>query len=104
MARRSQFTVDAQAVQGNEGARVTFKALKMRQVKAYREENVGDRDMLQAHILGWVGIVDDAGNPLPNPAEDPEALGELYVQEHQALVRVFLQGPDGAEAKNSPTP
>ena len=98
--RRSQFTVDAEAIQGNEGATVTFRALKVREMREYRATEMTDRDLLEAHVLGWVGIVDDAGKPLPSPADDPEVLGELYLHEVQAMAALMYQGPDGPEAKN----
>ena len=98
--RRSQFTVNAEAIQGNEGATVTFKALRVREMREYRATEMTDRDLLEAHVLGWVGIVDDAGQPLPSPADDPEVLGELYIHEQQALARLLFQGPDGDSAKN----
>jgi len=98
--RRGTFTVDAETIQGNEGATVTFRALKVREMREYRATEMTDRDLLEAHVLGWVGIVDDAGKPLPSPADDPEVLGELYLHEVQAMAALMYQGPDGPEAKN----
>ena len=101
LMRRSQFTVDAEAIQGNEGATVTFRALKVREIREYLADPVRrDRDVVEEHVLGWVGIVDDAGKPLPSPADDPEVLGELYMHEVQAMAALMYQGPDGPEAKN----
>jgi len=71
--RRTTFTIDASSVQGNEGAEVTFRALKVRE---------------------------DSGKPLPSPADDPDVLGELYVHEQLALARLLFSGPDGDSVKN----
>jgi hypothetical protein len=98
--RRNQFTVDAESVQGNEGAEVTFKALKVRTIREYRETEMTDRDLLEKHIVSWSGIVDDDDKELPNPTDEPGILGELYVHEQVALARLLFQGPDGPEAKN----
>jgi len=98
--RRSTFTVDASSVQGNEGAEVTFRALKVREVREYRETAMTDADLLREHVTAWTGIVDDSGKPLPSPADDPDVLGELYVHEQLALARLLFSGPDGDSVKN----
>ena len=98
--RRNQFTVSAESVQGNAGAEVTFKAILVSVWNEYRTTPMNDSDMLKAHMLSWVGIVDDHGKPLPSPADDPEALDKLYLHEQQALALLLFQGPDGPEAKN----
>ncbi len=101
MPRRSQFTVSAESVQGNEGATVTFSCLKVREVREYREQDdLDDREMLKRHVIKWSGIVDDSGNELPSPRDEPDILGELYVHEQRALTRLMWAGPDGPEAKN----
>jgi hypothetical protein len=100
MPRRSQFTVDAESVQGNAGATATFKSLKVREVREYRETEMTDADLLQQHVLSWSGFVDDQGKALPSPADEPGILGELYVHEQLALSRLLFQGPDGPDAKN----
>jgi hypothetical protein len=98
--RRATFTVDARTVQGNEDATVTFKALKVREVREYRESDMTDADLLREHVLSWSGIVDDDGHPLPDPTDEPGVLGELYVHEQAAIARLLFLGPDGADAKN----
>ena len=98
--RRGTFKVDATEVQGNEGAEVTFRALKVREMREYRDSPMTDRELLEAHVMDWAGIVDDDGKPLPSPSEDPMVLGELYLHEQQALARLLFQGPDGISAKN----
>jgi len=98
--RRSQFTVDAESVQGNAGAEVTFKALKIREVRAYQETDQTDTELLAEHIVAWAGFIDDNGKKLPSLADDPDVMGELYLHERQHLIRLLFQGPDGANAKN----
>ena len=99
--RRKTFTVDAESVQGIEGAEVTFKNIRVRDQREYLDNpEVTDSVMLQRHIISWSGIVDDNENDLPDPVDDPDVLGELYISEQQALTRLLWQGPDGASAKN----
>lgn len=98
--RRSEFTVDAESVQGNAGTTVTFRALKVGEMHVYRTTDRTDRDVLKAQILGWVGIIDDDEKPLPSPADQPDIVDELYMHEQQAMVRLLFQGPDGDSAKN----
>ena len=100
MARRGSFTVDAESVQGNPGAEVTFRALKVREVNEYRNSTQTDEDLLQAHVVSWSGILDDDGHELPSPEDEPGALGELYVHEQFALARLLFAGPDGLSVKN----
>lgn len=98
--RRNQFTCSAESIQGNADATVTFRALKVREVREYRETSMTDSDLLREHVLSWVGIQDDNGADLPSPADDPDALGELYIHEQQALAAMLFMGPDGPQAKN----
>ena len=98
--RRNQFTIDAESVQGNAGAEVTFKALKVREVRAYRATDMTDHELLAEHVVAWSGIVDDKDKELPNPADEPEVLGELYIHEQLELARLLFAGPDGEHAKN----
>ena len=97
---RNQFVVSAESVQGNAGAEVTFKALKMREVREYRTLGISDGEVLKEHLMSWSGFVDDNDKALPSPADDPEVLGELYLHEQQALARLLFQGPDEENAKN----
>lgn len=101
MTRRSKFTVDAESVQGNEGAKVTFSSLTVGEWKAYRaSDEVNDVSLVRSHVLSWSGIVDDQGKELPNPADDPAVHDGLYMHEQRALARLLWAGPDGADAKN----
>jgi hypothetical protein len=98
--RRNQFTVDAESVQGIAGAEVTFRCLKVRDVREYQGTGMTDADLIKRHVLSWSGIVDDEGHELPSPSDEPDVLGELYVHEQLALARLLFQGPDGEAAKN----
>jgi hypothetical protein len=101
MPRRNRFTVDAESVQGNAGATVTFRCITMGEVQEFNDvDEVTDRVMLQRHILSWSGIVDDDDHEMPNPTDEPDILGALYVHEQRALVRLLWAGPDGPDAKN----
>ena len=97
--RQNSFTVDAKSVQGIDGAEVTFRALKVREVREYRTTGMTDSELLAAHVLEWSGFVDD-GHDLPSPTDEPDILGELYVHEQLELARLLFQGPDGDAAKN----
>lgn len=99
--RRKTFTVDAESVQGNPSAEITFKNVRVRDWNEYIDDpDVTDSVMLQRHVASWSGIVDDNEKDLPDPVDDPGVLGELYVAEQQAITRLLWQGPDGASAKN----
>lgn len=99
--RRKTFTVDAGSVQGNEDAEITFKNVKVRDWRKYIDDPaITDSVMLQRHVVSWSGIVDDNEKDLPDPVDDPDVLGDLYVSEQQAITRLLWQGPDGASAKN----
>jgi len=97
--RKSQFTVDAESVQNNAGAEVTFHCVTVKEMRVYRTTEQTDAELLQEHILTWSGIVDDEGNELPNPADDPEVLGKLYVDELTALGLLLLTGLNGEHVK-----
>jgi len=98
--RGAQFTVDAESVQGNEGATVTFSALKVREWREYRTTEMTDIDLVRAHVVAWSGIVGDDGKELPSPADEPTVIDELYMHEQAALARLLWQGPLGDSAKN----
>lgn len=99
--RRNQFTVNAESVQGNAGATVTFRCVRVREMNAWRDDpEQNDSTMLQTHVVDWGGFEDDDGTALPSPAAYPEVLGELLLHEQRALVEMLLRGPDGPQAKN----
>lgn len=98
--RRNQFTVDAESVQGNADAKVTFKALKVGQHREYLTTKMTDLELLKAHLLGWAGIVGDDEKPLPSPEDQPDILDELYLQEVVSFVKLLFKGPDEDGPKN----
>lgn len=101
MARRNQFTVDAESVQGNAGAEVTFKRITWGERDRYlNEPEYGDTDILREHLVDWHGIEDDEGHEIPSPKDEPGVVAVLYIDEVTALVRLLFQGPDGENAKN----
>ena len=101
MPRRNTFTVDAESVQGNAGATVTFSMLTVGEWKGYGQDpEINDHTLIREHIISWTGIVDDEDQPLPSPADEPDVLDALYMHEQRILARLLFQGPDGESAKN----
>ena len=101
MARRNQFTVDAESVQGEAGAEATFSCITIREWREWRDDpKTTDEDLLSEHLVTWSGFVDDEGAELPSPKDEPLIVGELYIHEQRALVLLLLAGPDGESAKN----
>lgn len=91
MTRRNQFTVDAESVQGNAGAEVTFKAIKVREWEAYRTDpSMGLPDLLGTHVIDWSGFTDDDGHALPSPKDEPSITAELYFHEMRELQRLLI--------------
>jgi hypothetical protein len=100
MPRRNSFTVDAEEVQGEQGAEITFRSLEVGTWAEYRETTMTDRELLQRQVISWSGIVDATGKPFPSPDDDPSVLDRLYLHEQAAIARLLFQGPDGTSAKN----
>jgi hypothetical protein len=100
MRRYKTFTVDAESVQGNAGASVTFRTLKVRTVSEYNTTEMTDEDLLRQQIESWSGFEDDEGRELPSPSDEPDILGELYLPEKTTLLRLLFRGPDEDTAKN----
>lgn len=101
MPRKSTFTVDAEGVQGNAGATATFHCITIGEHREWRESpTTTDADLLRGHLVSWAGMVDDEGQPLPSPDADPTVLDRLYQHEQNALIRLFVAGPEGPSAKN----
>jgi len=94
MARRSTFIADAESVQGNKGATVTFRAITVDEFKDYlAKDEITDKDMLATHVIAWKGIEDDDGNALPVPKDEPGIVGSLYLSELKALSKLLFAGP-----------
>jgi hypothetical protein len=101
MARRNQFKVDAESVQGNPGAEITFRKLTVAKREQYRtDRDYNDLELVREHIIDWHGIEDDNGNEIPSPKDEPGADAALYVDEITEMARLLFQGPDGIFAKN----
>ena len=101
MSRQNQFTVDAESVQGIEGAEATFRCMKVRVFREWRDDpDSSNRSILEQQLVSWRGFVDDAGAELPQPNDEPGVIDELYAHEQQSLVLLLLAGPKGESAKN----
>lgn len=91
-------------IQGD-GSWVIVAALKvaeMRKYQGYAEADDFDAfelgiDVLRTHVFEW-NWVDDAGNPFPQPKDDPSVMDELTDAEVEFL-STCIQGSE-AEVKN----
>lgn len=92
MSRRSTFTANAESVQGNKGATVTFKAITLDGWDDYTNSPKTDKELLAEHVIAWEGVEDDDGNAMPNPADEPGIIGKLYTAEKSALMRLLYNG------------
>jgi len=100
MPRRSTFTVNAEAVQDEEGAEVTFSCITVGERQEYLDTEMNDIDLVKSHVVSWSGIIDNDGHELPSPVDDPAVINALYMHEIRELSRLLWAGPDGASAKN----
>ena len=100
MARRSTFIADAESVQGNAGATVTFKAITLDGWADYVSSPTTDKELLTEHVISWEGIEDDDGHDLPLPSDEPGIIGQLYTAERDALMRLLYKGAPAIPAKN----
>jgi len=96
--RRNQFTVNAESVQGNPAATVTFRGLTVAEWEEWFNpvSRVTDADILRAHLAGWDGFEDEEGQALPNPPD----VAALYLHEVKELCRLLMRGPSETSAKN----
>lgn len=103
--RRTVKEVDASEVQG-EGAIVVISGVKVKEIRRIRtlansEKDVDEFEMglelVAKHIIDW-NWVDDAGERLPTPKEDPSVIDELTDEEAVFLTQLLI-GP-GEETKN----
>ena len=100
MSRRSTFIADAESVQGNKGATVTFKAITLDEWDEYVTTPKTDRELLTERVVAWKGIVDDDDFELPSPADDQAIIGKLYTAEKDALMRLLYSGAPAIPVKN----
>ena len=99
--RNAAFTVDAQQVQGNPGATVTFRAVTVGERREYLDSpDVDNVVMLQRHVVSWTGIVGNDDRELPNPADEPQAINALFMHEMNEMHRLLWLGPNGEPSKN----
>lgn len=97
--RKNTFTIDASSVQNIEGATITFKVLKRKEWKAWRDDpETDDDDIILSHVVSWHAIIDENGNELPSPKDEPGSIGELFFHEVPMIANLLLQGPDGPDA------
>jgi hypothetical protein len=102
--RQSVKTYKSDIVQG-EGSFVKTTAVKVKEIRQIRkhakDEDFDDFEggikLLADHIIKW-NWVDDEGQPLPCPKDDPEVINELTNEESEYLVGL-LMGERG-ESKN----
>lgn len=93
------FRIDANSVQGVEGATITSKAVLRSDWKLYGESDEhGDEWFILKHVTSWSGILDANGKELPSPKDEPGALDNLYMHESGRIARLIAQGPDGPDA------
>jgi len=86
-------------VQG-EGSYIVLAAIKVKQVREMRkkakdpefDDFEGGVALLAEHILSW-NFVDDEGNPLPLPKDDPTVIDELTNEESEFIVDLLLSAP-----------
>lgn len=96
-----QFPCDE--IQG-EGSYVVVTAVKVREIRGIRkkakdpefDDFEGGIQLLARHIVKW-NFVDDEGNPLPIPSEDPKVIDELTDEESQFLVGCIMGEPKNSE-------
>ena len=102
MTRRdTQFTVNAESVQGNEGATATFQHITVGERLEYlADDEINDFIMVRRHLLSWSGIVDNDDRELPDPKDEPGVFDALYLPEMRALALIMWRGPDEADSKN----
>ena len=102
--RQSVKKHDASVVQG-EGSFVITTAVKVKEIREIRK-HAADEDfddfeggiaLLAKHIIKW-NFVDDEGNPLSCPKDDPTVIDDLTNEESEFLVGL-LMGEKG-ESKN----
>lgn len=108
MAKRltGERTVDSDAVQGK-GSWVKIKALRLKQMRRIRKQQAAEGedfdnfeaglDLLREHVADW-NWVDDDGQRLPSPADDPDVLDDLTDQEVDFLTNLIAPGEE--ELKN----
>jgi hypothetical protein len=102
--RQSVKKHDSSEVQG-EGSFVVTTAVKVKEIRKIRKHATdpefddfeGGIELLAGHVIKW-NWVDDDGDPLPSPVEDPKVIDELTNDESEYLVGLLMGGKE--ESKN----
>jgi len=105
--RQSVKTHKTDEVQG-EGSFVVTTAVKVREIREIRKHAAdpeyddfeGGIGLLARHIVKW-NWVDDEGNSLSSPKEDPKVIDDLTNKESEFLVGLLMDKEDSS--KNSTT-
>jgi len=104
--RQSVKTHKTDEVQG-EGSTVVITAVKVKEIRQIRkqakeedfDEFEGGVSLLAKHVIGW-NWVDDEGNPLPIPKDNPEVIDELTDEESKFLVDLMMGSPKGSNKES----
>jgi hypothetical protein len=100
--RRTSFKVDAESVQGNEGAWIEFKNITRGVIRRLFDDNdqeVTVPGLIKEYVLDWGGFTDDGGKEMPSPKDEPDIVDTLYRNEEGEIVRLLVAGPV-ADQKN----
>lgn len=104
--RKTVKRFETEDLQG-EDSYVVITGLKVKEVKALRKLDSDDDDFdafegglnfIRQHVLDW-NWVDDLGEPLPTPKEDPDVVYELTNEESEFLANI-ISGGETEELKN----
>lgn len=104
--RTSCIKIKTDEIQG-EGSWVIVRRLSIKETRAFRDKmsEAGDEynafeagvAVMKQNVVEW-NWVDDDGNPLPNPKDDPEVI-ELLTDDEVAVLGKAIRG-DEDELKN----
>ena len=104
--RQSVKKHDTSKVQG-EDSYVVLTAVKVKEIRKIRklaktedfDEFEGGVSLLARHVVGW-NWVDDDGEPLPIPKDNPEVIDELTDEESKFLVDLMMGSPKGSSSES----
>ena len=102
--RKSVKKHDTSEVQG-EGSYVILSSVKVWEIRKLRQESANpDVNQVEAgivllarHVVGW-NWVDDEGQPLPVPKDDPTVVDELTEEESEFLANLLVGKPKNSES------
>lgn len=104
--RQSVKKHDTSEVQGEDSYAV-LSAVKVKEIRVIRklaktenfDEFEGGVSLLAKHVIGW-NWVDDDGEPLPIPKDNPEVIDELTDDESKFLVNLMMGSPKDSSSKS----